>query len=69
MATHTFGVVLLALSDPTRRSILHRLATGPARVGEIAAPYPMSLNAVSKHLRYSNALGCSDTRGVVVTMF
>jgi DNA-binding transcriptional ArsR family regulator len=39
-----------ALSDATRRHILARLARGEASVGEIAAPYEMSLNAVSKHL-------------------
>jgi DNA-binding transcriptional ArsR family regulator len=47
----------LALSDSTRRSILERLAKGPARVGEIAAPYPMSLNAVSKHLKVLERAG------------
>ena len=40
-----------ALADPTRRSILGRLADGPATVGELAAPFPMSQQAVSKHLR------------------
>lgn len=39
-----------ALSDATRRDILSRLALGEATVTEIAAPYEMSLNAVSKHL-------------------
>jgi DNA-binding transcriptional ArsR family regulator len=55
--TDAFGALLLALSDPTRRSILDRLAKGPARVGEIAAPYPMSLNAVSKHLKVLERAG------------
>jgi DNA-binding transcriptional ArsR family regulator len=40
-----------ALSDATRRGILARLAEGEASVGELAAPYRMSLPAVSKHLR------------------
>ena len=40
-----------ALSDPTRRAILARLRTGPLRVTEIAAPFEMSLNGVSKHLK------------------
>lgn len=57
MATDAFGAVLLALSDSTRRSILERLARGAARVGEIAAPYPMSLNAVSKHLKVLERAG------------
>jgi DNA-binding transcriptional ArsR family regulator len=42
---------LVALSDPTRRAIVRRLAAGEARVTELAAPFPMSLNAVSKHIR------------------
>jgi DNA-binding transcriptional ArsR family regulator len=42
---------LSALADPTRRAILRRLSRGEARVTEIAAPLPMSLNAVSKHIR------------------
>jgi DNA-binding transcriptional ArsR family regulator len=42
---------LLALSDPTRRAIVQRLTAGEARVTELAAPFPMSLNAVSKHIR------------------
>jgi DNA-binding transcriptional ArsR family regulator len=41
----------IALADPTRRSILERLSRGEARVTEIARPYSMSLNAVSKHIR------------------
>lgn len=39
-----------ALADPTRRAILGRLMSGEARVTEIAAPFEMSLNAVSKHV-------------------
>ncbi len=40
-----------AIADPTRRAILARLRKGPLRVSEIAAPFAMSLNAVSKHLK------------------
>jgi DNA-binding transcriptional ArsR family regulator len=40
-----------ALSDPTRRGILARLAQGEASVSDLAAPYDISLPAVSKHLR------------------
>jgi len=40
-----------ALADPTRRAILARLATGSASVNEIAAPFSMSLPAISKHLK------------------
>jgi DNA-binding transcriptional ArsR family regulator len=42
---------LIALADPTRRAILRRLSRGEARVTELAAPFAMSLNAVSKHIR------------------
>jgi DNA-binding transcriptional ArsR family regulator len=46
---------LAALADPTRRAILARLARGEARVTELAEPFPMSLNAVSKHIRVLEA--------------
>jgi DNA-binding transcriptional ArsR family regulator len=42
---------LTALADPTRRAILARLAQGEARVTELADPFEMSLNGVSKHIR------------------
>jgi DNA-binding transcriptional ArsR family regulator len=42
---------LIALADPTRRAILERLSRGEARVTEIAAPFAISLNSVSKHIR------------------
>lgn len=41
----------MAIADPTRRAILQRLSHGEARVTELAAPFDMSLNAVSKHIR------------------
>jgi len=41
----------MALADPTRRAILQRLSEGEARVTELAQPFDMSLNAVSKHIR------------------
>ena len=41
---------LMALADPTRRAILQRLSQGEARVTELAQPFSMSLNAVSKHI-------------------
>ena len=40
-----------ALADPTRRAILQRLAAGEARVTELARPFAISLNSVSKHIR------------------
>jgi DNA-binding transcriptional ArsR family regulator len=42
---------LVALADPTRRAILERLSQGEARVTELAAPFSISLNSVSKHIR------------------
>ena len=42
---------LVALADPTRRAILQRLSSGEARVTEVAAPFGISLNSVSKHIR------------------
>ena len=48
---------LVALADDTRRQILKRLATGDARVTEIAAPFDISLNSVSKHIRILERAG------------
>jgi DNA-binding transcriptional ArsR family regulator len=42
---------LQALADPTRRAILQRLTQGEARVTEIAKPFAISLNSVSKHIQ------------------
>ena len=42
---------LIALADPTRRAILQRLSRGEARVTELAQPFDISLNSVSKHIR------------------
>ncbi len=48
---------LLALADPTRRAILRRLASGQARITDLAAPFDMSLNAVSKHIKVLERAG------------
>jgi DNA-binding transcriptional ArsR family regulator len=53
----TLSATLFAIADPTRRSILARLATGDATVSELAAPYEMSLAAVSKHLKVLEGAG------------
>lgn len=45
-------MTLSALSNPTRRAILARLKSGPASVAELAEPFRMSQQAVSKHLAY-----------------
>src|SRR5262244_3493797 len=47
----TLNRTLMALADPTRRAILHRLASGETRVTDLAEPFSMSLNSVSKHIR------------------
>ena len=49
--------VFAALADPTRRDMVARLAGGDATVGELAAPYPMSVQAVSKHLKVLEGAG------------
>jgi DNA-binding transcriptional ArsR family regulator len=46
-----------ALADPTRRAILARLAAGEATVSELAEPFPISVQAVSKHLRVLERAG------------
>ena len=57
MATDRLSMTLSALADPTRRGILARLSKGEATVGELAAPYDMSLAAVSKHLKVLEGAG------------
>src|SRR6266446_2478084 len=51
LATDQLSTTLAALSDSTRRAILARLAGGEATVTELAAPFPMSMPAVSRHLK------------------
>jgi DNA-binding transcriptional ArsR family regulator len=51
------STVLGAVAHPARRAILSRLAGGRARVTEIAAPFDLSLNAVSKHLKVLEEAG------------
>jgi DNA-binding transcriptional ArsR family regulator len=51
------SAVFAALADPTRRAILARLAEGEATVNELAAPFPISLQAVSKHLKVLERAG------------
>jgi DNA-binding transcriptional ArsR family regulator len=56
------SVTFAALADPTRRAILGRLARGEASVNELAAPFRISLPAVSKHLKVLERAGLI-TRG------
>jgi DNA-binding transcriptional ArsR family regulator len=57
MPADPLSTTLFALADPTRRSILARLALGDATVNDLAAPYEMSLAAVSKHLKVLESAG------------
>jgi DNA-binding transcriptional ArsR family regulator len=54
--------VFAALADPTRRDLVARLCAGDATVGELAAPYDVSVQAVSKHLKVLEEAGLV-TRG------
>src|SRR5688500_18564728 len=56
---------LLALADPTRRAILEHLSRGEARVTDLAQPFAISLNSVSKHIRLLERAGLvrRDVRG------
>ena len=49
--------VFAALSDPTRRDLVARLTDGDASVGQLAAPYPVSVQAISKHVKVLEEAG------------
>lgn len=49
--------VLSAISHPTRRAIIRRLANGPARFLDIAEPFDVALNAITKHLKLLERAG------------
>jgi DNA-binding transcriptional ArsR family regulator len=57
MATDQLSRTFSALADPTRRSILAKLSRGEATVNDIAAPFAMSLPAISKHLQVLEKAG------------
>src|SRR3982751_674815 len=57
MLERELDTTFAALSDPTRRAIVKRLADGEASVTELAAPFAMSLPAVSKHLKVLEKAG------------
>ena len=57
MTADQLTVTFAALADPTRRAILARLSQGDATVNELAAPFPMTLQAVSKHLKVLERAG------------
>ena len=56
-ATDPLTVTLSALADPTRRALLARLSQGEATVNELAAPFDITLQAVSRHLKVLEAAG------------
>jgi DNA-binding transcriptional ArsR family regulator len=62
MTTAQLDRTFAALADPTRRAILERLANGDATVSELAKPFPVSVQAVSKHLKVLEGAGLI-TRG------
>jgi len=57
MTVDELSSTFAALADPTRREILARLAKGEATVNELAEPFPISLQAVSKHLKVLEGAG------------
>jgi DNA-binding transcriptional ArsR family regulator len=57
VAADRLDVTFAALADPTRRAILTQLARGDATVSELAAPFSMTLPAISKHLKVLEASG------------
>ena len=63
--SHTLDTIFHALGDTTRRAMLGELAAGERTVGELAAPFAMSLAAASKHIKVLEAAGLvrRDIRG------
>jgi DNA-binding transcriptional ArsR family regulator len=59
--SQTLDRTFFALSDPTRRGILERLARGPATIGELAEPFGLTLNGLKKHV------GILETVDLVIT--
>jgi|tagenome__1003787_1003787.scaffolds.fasta_scaffold18831257_2 DNA-binding transcriptional ArsR family regulator len=57
MADDPLSITFAALADPTRRALLARLAKGEATVNELAEPFDLSLQAVSKHLKVLERAG------------
>jgi DNA-binding transcriptional ArsR family regulator len=57
MLSDPLSLTFAALADPTRRSILSRLAEGEATVGELAEPFSVSLPAISRHLKVLERAG------------
>jgi len=64
MMTASLDATFSALSDPTRRAILARLAEGEATVKELVAPFKLSQPAISKHLKVLESAGLISRRKV-----
>ncbi len=62
MPVDQLSATFAALADPTRRAILARLMDGEATVNELAAPFPISSQAVGKHLRVLESAGLIERR-------
>jgi hypothetical protein len=63
VAVDQLSSTFAALADPTRRAILERLADGEATVNELAEPFPITVQAVSKHLKVLEHAGLIGPRG------
>lgn len=61
--TDPLSRVFAALADPTRRDLVARLAVGDATVGQLAAPYRVTVQAVSKHLKVLQDAGLVSRTG------
>jgi predicted transcriptional regulator len=61
--------VIVAISDLTRRAIISRLARGPARISDVAAPFSMSLTGVCKHVRVLERAGLVRRTALLRTSF
>ena len=64
MVVDSLSLAFAALSDPTRRSIINRLTGGPATVHQLAAPFSISQQAISKHLAYLETARLIERRRV-----
>ena len=60
--TGQLDAIFTALADPTRRAILARLAAGAAQVSDLAAPFPISAPAISRHLKVLEQADLIDRR-------
>ena len=57
MVEYELSTTFAALADPTRRAILERLSDGEATVNELAEPFPITVQAISKHLQVLERAG------------